>query len=77
MEQEDLKKYQETVGKIKGILKYEADLRKVFGPRLDKVQGALGLMESQMDDLAEDKAVEASGEEKSRVKEVVNLFLSI
>ncbi len=77
MEQEDLRKYQETVGKIKGILKYEADLKKVFGPRLDKVQGALGIMESQMNDLAEDKAVEASGEEKSRVKEVVNLFLSI
>ena len=77
MKQEDLKKYQETVSKIKGIMKYESDLKKMFGPRLDKVQGALGLMESQMNALAEDKAVEASGKEKSRVKEVVNLFLSI
>ena len=77
MEQEDLKKYQETVGRIKGILKYEADLRKVFGPRLGKVNGVFELMLRQMDDLAEDKAVEASREEKSRVKEVVNLFLSI
>ncbi|MBA7614890.1 hypothetical protein ES703_22164 [subsurface metagenome] len=77
MEQEDLKKYQETVGRIKGILKYEADLKKVFGPRLDKVNGVFELMLRQMDDLAEDKAVEASGEEKSKVKEVVNLFLSI
>ncbi|GAJ18001.1 unnamed protein product, partial [marine sediment metagenome] len=73
MEQEDLKKYQETVGKIKGILKYEVDLRKVFGPRLGKVQEALGIMESQMNDLAEDKVVEASGKEKSKVREVVNL----
>ncbi|GAI80579.1 unnamed protein product, partial [marine sediment metagenome] len=31
----------------------------------------------QMNELAEDKAVEASGEEKSRVKEVADLFLSI
>ncbi|GAI60825.1 unnamed protein product [marine sediment metagenome] len=77
MKQEDLKKYQETVSKIKGILKYEADLKKVFGPRLGKVNGVFELMLRQMDDLAEDKAVEASGEEKSRVKEVVNLFLSI
>lgn len=77
MEQEDLKKYQETVSKIKGIMKYEADLKKVFGPRLDKVKEALEIVECQMNDLAEDKAVEASGKEKSRVKEVVNLFLSI
>ncbi|GAI76133.1 unnamed protein product, partial [marine sediment metagenome] len=77
MEQEDLKRYQETVDKIKGILKYEADLKKVFGPRLDKVNGVFELMLRQMDDLAEDKAVETSGKEKSRVKEVVNLFLSI
>ncbi|MBA7575291.1 hypothetical protein ES708_17112 [subsurface metagenome] len=77
MEQEDLKKYQETVSKIKGIMKYEADLKKVFGPRLGKVHEALEIMESQMNDLAEDKEVEASGKEKSKVKEVVNLFLSI
>ncbi|MBA7515071.1 hypothetical protein ES705_07109 [subsurface metagenome] len=77
MEQEDLKKYQETVNKIKGIMKYEADLKKVFGPRLDKVKKALEIVECQMNDLAEDVTVEASGEEKSRVKEVVNLFLSI
>lgn len=77
MEQEDLKKYQETVNKIKGIMKYEADLKKVFGPRLDKVKEALEIVECQMNDLAEDVTVEVSGEEKSRVKEVVNLFLSI
>ena len=77
MEQEDLKKYQETVSKIKGIMKYEADLKKVFGPRLDKVKKSFEIMECQMDDLAEDTEVAASGEEKSRVKEVVNLFLSI
>lgn len=77
MKEEDLKKYQETVSKIKGIMKYEADLKKVFGPRLDKVKKVLEIVECQMNDLAEDKTVEASGEEKSRVKEVVNLFLSI
>jgi len=77
MEQEDLKKYQETVSKIKKIFEWEVDLRRVFGPRLDKVKKALEIMECQMDDLAEDIEVEASGEEKSRVKEVVNLFLSI
>ncbi len=77
MEQETLKKYQETVNKIKGIMKYETDLKKVFGPRLDKVKESFEIMVCQMNNLAEDTEVEASGEEKSRVKEVVNLFLSI
>ncbi|GAI61738.1 unnamed protein product [marine sediment metagenome] len=77
MKQEDLKKYQETVTKIKEILEWEIDLKKVFRPSLDKVKKSFEIMECQMDDLAEDTEVEASGEEKSRVKEVVNLFLSI
>ncbi|GAH83606.1 unnamed protein product, partial [marine sediment metagenome] len=49
MEQEDLKKYQETVNKIKKIFEWEVDLRRVFGPRLDKVKKALEIMECQMD----------------------------
>lgn len=77
MKQEDLKKYQKTVGNIKRIFKWELELKKVFGPRLEKVKSVFELLERQMNDLAEDVMVEASGEEKSRVKEVVDLFLSI
>jgi len=77
MEQEDLKKYQGTVNSIKKLFEWDPDLKKVFGPRLDKVKGVFELLQRQMNELAEDKTVEVSGEEKSRVKEVVNLFLSI
>lgn len=77
MKQEDLKKYQETVGSIKKLFGFDLALKKVFGPRLDKVKGVFELLQRQMNELAEDKAVEASGEEKSRVKEVADLFLSI
>jgi len=77
MEKEELKKYKETVNKIKEIMKYEMDLRRVFGDRLPALKKALGIMECQMDDLAQDKKIEASGEDKSTVKEAVNSFLSI
>jgi len=77
MKEEDLKKYQETVAKIKKIFGWELELKKVFGSRIDKVKGVFELLQRQMNELTEDKAVEASGEEKSRVREVADLFLSI
>lgn len=77
MEKEELKKYKETVNKIKEIMKYEMDLRRVFGDRLPVIKKALEIMECQMDDLAQDKKIEASDKDKSTVKEALNLFLSI
>lgn len=77
METEDLKKYQQTINEIKKIFGWELELKKVFGPRIDIVKGVFELMYRQMNELGEDKKVEVTGEEKSRVKEVVNLFLSI
>jgi len=77
MDKEDLKKYQETVGNIKKLFEWDLELKKVFGPRIDLVKGVFELMQRQMNELAEDKKIEASGEEKSRVKEVVNLFYNI
>lgn len=77
MKEEDLKKYQQTVDKIKKIFGWELELKKVFGPRIDKVKGVFELVQRQMNELAEDKNVEVSEEEKSRVKQVAGLFLSI
>ncbi|GEM_PF-1518432 len=77
MEKEEFKKYKGTVSKIKEIMKYEAELRKLFGNRLPIIKKTFGIMEGQMNALAKDKKIKASGEEKSRVKETVNLFLNI
>ncbi len=77
MEKEDLKKYQETVNKIKEVFKWELDLKKVFGQRVDTVKGVFELVYRQMNELAEDKKIEVTGEEKSRVKGIVDLFLNI
>ncbi|GAJ02267.1 unnamed protein product, partial [marine sediment metagenome] len=77
MKEEDLKKYQETVAKIKKIFGWELEIKKVFGSRLDLVKGVFELVQRQMNELSEDKTVEVTGEEKSRVGKVANLFLSI
>ena len=77
MEQEDLEKYHETIGKIKKIFEFELELKKVFGPRIDVIREVFELMQRQMNELAEDKVIEASGKEKSKVKDVVALFLSV
>ena len=58
-------------------MKYESDLRQVFGDRLPVIRKAFEIMEGQMNNLAKDEKIEASGEEKSSIKEAVNLFLDI
>lgn len=77
MKKEELKKYKETIRKIKETMKYETELRKVFGSRLPVIGKAFKIMEGQMNSLAKDKKIKALGEDKSRVKEAVNLFLNV
>ncbi len=78
MNKEDYKKYQENLSKIKEILKYENDLRKVFAEnQLQTIRKGLETMESQMEKLAKDEQVQASGQDKSTVKGVTDIFLNV
>lgn len=78
MNKKDYKKYQENLSKVKKILKYERDLRRVFGEnQLRIIRKGLKIMETQMEKLAKDKSVQASDEDKSTIKEVTNIFLNI
>ena len=78
MNKEDYRKYQENLSKIKGILKYEQDLKRVFGEtQLRMIRRGLEIMASQMEKLAKDQSVQASGEDKSIVKEAISVFLNV
>ncbi len=75
--EEHRQQYQQTVANIKKFFEWDLALRGVFGSRIDLVKGVFELIQRQMNELDEDKKVEVTGEEKSRVKEVANLFSSI
>lgn len=75
---DNLEEYRKALERTKGIMAYQKDMLKVFGPRgVEKLKIALGIIETQMNQLGEDKSVVASSADKGRVKEAVDLFLNI
>lgn len=73
-----LETYKETLNSIKKIMRYQKDLIAVFSVGgVEKLRKALGIMESQLNQFNEGKKVTASDADKSRMKEVVDLFLDI
>lgn len=75
---DSFEEYQKALNRTKGIMAYQKDLLKAFGPRgVEKLKMALGVMEAQMNQLGEDKSVVASNTDRGKVKEAINLFLNI
>lgn len=70
--------YKETLDKTKKIMRYQKDLIAVFSVGgVEKLRKVLGIIESQLNQLNEGKKVVISDADKSRVKEIVDLFMNI
>jgi len=78
MKKDNIKAYQRNVKEIKHILSFKKELRKVFNDEnIQKIEAVFNLIVEDMDELIQDKEIKATGKEKSRVKETVNLFLYV
>jgi hypothetical protein len=77
MENEGLKEYKGTVNNIREIMKYETDLIRVFGGKLELIKKAVDIMITHIDASISNRDVVATGEEKSIVRESASLFVSI
>lgn len=70
------KEYHDTVDRIYEILGYRNELRKALGHYgLSTTETAFAITKEQLDDLSQDKQVETTGADKSRVKEVLNYYI--
>lgn len=78
MRKEDYQKYQENLSRVKSIMKYGQELNKTFGQhQVRAIKKGLAIMEEQMEKLAQDEQVQVSGEDKSVIKEVSDIFFDI
>lgn len=70
--------YKKTLTEINKILAYENDIRKTFsedGSR--KIKQALNIVTNQMEKVYKNEHIEPTVEEKSLMREIVNLFVNI
>ncbi|MHA1286995.1 MAG: hypothetical protein ACTSPB_06265 [Candidatus Thorarchaeota archaeon] len=67
--------YKRTVDRIEKILSYKRDLQREFGPRQQLIEKVFRLITNQLDKQIKGEEVEATGREKSVVKEVTSIFL--
>jgi len=78
MVNQEYQAYKKTLTEINKILGYENDMRKTFsedGSR--KIKQALNIVTNQMERVYKNEHIEPSVEEKSLVRETVNLFVDI
>lgn len=74
----DKKAFERNVGKVCDILKYRNDIRSNFGDFGVKIiDSAFAIMKKQMEEAEAGRWVEATGEEKSKVKEFTNFMLNV
>ncbi|MHA1286147.1 MAG: hypothetical protein ACTSPB_01965 [Candidatus Thorarchaeota archaeon] len=71
----DEEAYKRTLDRIKKILSYKRDLQREFGSRQRVIEKVFGLIKEQLDKKIKGEEIKVTGEEKSKVKEVANMFL--
>jgi len=78
MDKQVYQAYKTTVEKINKILEYRDDMRRVFSENgFTNIKKVFNILTEQMEKAAKDESVEPSNEEKSLVKNTVNLFREI
>jgi len=71
----DIEAYKRTVDHIEKILSFKRDLQREFGERRRIIEKVFGLITEQLNKQIKGEETKVTGEEKSKVKEVVNVFL--
>lgn len=75
MESESYKAYKETVSRAEEIIRFEDDMRKTFSAQgAQKIKAVLGFISGQMEVIFSGGRPTVSGDDLSRVNEVVNFF---
>lgn len=70
--------YKDTLAKINKILGYENDMKRVFSERgTGRIKQTLNVITNQLEKTYKNEKIEPTGEEKSLVRETINLFVDI